>query len=61
MNTEDKQLVDALKTIAKAAGYGDGITSGDLFSIIDALEYGNVICPDTHTKWFDLCEVTETE
>jgi hypothetical protein len=56
MNTEDKQLVDALKFIAKEAG--DKVS---WYSVINALEYGNVICPNTHTKWFNLCYSTETE
>jgi hypothetical protein len=56
MNTKDQQLVDALKFIAKAAGEEES-----WYSVINALEYGNAICPDTHLKWFNLCESTKTE
>lgn len=56
MNTDNQQIVDALKTIAKAAG-----EEKSWYIVINALEYGNVICPDTHLKWYNLCEATETE
>jgi hypothetical protein len=56
MNTEDQQIVNAIKTIAKAVGEEES-----WYIVINALEYGNVICPDTYTKWFNLCDSTETE
>jgi sulfate adenylyltransferase subunit 1 (EFTu-like GTPase family) len=56
MNTEDQQIVNAIKTIAKAVGEEES-----WYIVINALEYGNVICPDTHTKWFNLCDSTKTQ
>jgi hypothetical protein len=44
---EDK-IVDALETIANAAGHGD------FCAIIDALEYGNAIDPELNEKWYKL-------
>lgn len=44
----ENKIVDALETIANAAGHGD------FYAIIDALEYGNAIDPKLNEKWYKL-------
>jgi hypothetical protein len=44
----ENKIVDALETIANAAGHGD------FYAIIDALEYGNAIDPELNEKWYKL-------
>jgi hypothetical protein len=50
-HTSDQHLIEALKTIAKAADV-------DIITVINALEYGNAIDPDTGDKWTNLLDTS---